>query len=89
MKASDLESIPDPVQRLIQAHKFMQRLKKTEEVVAGIRDAALYEEIQREGRTNLSHLARLIGISQQRMDQLKKRAIENHADLSPPWDRDE
>lgn len=71
MKVSDLADIPDSVQRLIQSQKFLVALKQAEDAAASIRDAALLDV-----RDALSQgdIAALLGVSQQRVSQMEKKA---------------
>lgn len=77
MKASDLVAIPDASQRLIQAHKFLMSIKEAEGVAALVRDHALLELRKEMSQPDIGNL---LGLSQQRISQMEKRATTRFTD---------
>lgn len=72
MRVSHLANIPDPYARFIQSQKFLRSLKATESKAAEICDRALLDCLEQGMKPK--QLADDLGVTRQRIDNMKKRA---------------
>lgn len=84
LKASDLTYIPDPHQRMVQATKFLRQLSITEAEAVRIRDEALRVCVDEHGESQAS-VAEALGIVNQRVSQILKRARGVYEATRPPF----
>lgn len=84
MKASDLAEIPDPHTRMVQATRFLRWLAVTQREVTDLRDEALRQCVDEHKETQLS-VAESLGLANQRISQLVKRARLKYEASSPPF----
>lgn len=84
MKVSDLAHIPDPHTRMVQATKFLRHLGVAEQEAIAIRDEAMRVCVDERGETQQA-VADAIGVVNQRVSQILKRARRVHAATSAPF----
>lgn len=84
MKASDLAHIPDPHSRMVQATRFLRWLEITQQEVTDLRDEALRQCVDEHKETQVS-VAESLGLANQRVHQLLKRARAKHEATSAPF----
>lgn len=77
MKVQDLTHIADPYSRFVQSVRFLDYLENAEKQTMEIRDRAL---LDLEGEMSQENIALDLGVSQQRVGQLLKRARERYGD---------
>jgi hypothetical protein len=74
MKASDLATIQEPTTRFIQSYKFLKALEESRDIAIYVRDTALLELRGENKPLSYGKLAKLLGISKQRIVQMEQEA---------------
>lgn len=84
MKVSDLAHIPDPHTRMVQATKFLRYLEVAQEEAILIRDEAMRQCVDERGQTQQA-VADALGVVNQRVSQILKRARGVYAETAAPF----